>query len=77
MAGYIWKAATNSPFNNRSIDRWNPHPKHSIPKRVLLKQGNIYFSKSNGFVFDVIAKIQESCSILNDTNLKFLTFEIQ
>lgn len=45
MAGYILKAATNSPCNKKTIDLCNPHPIHSKPKSFLLKHGII---KSSG-----------------------------
>ena len=50
IAGYILKAFINSPLIKSKNDLCRPQPKHVKPKRVLLKQGNIYFSKSKIFI---------------------------
>lgn len=72
MAGYIWKAIENSPLKSRSKARWKPHPKHSIPKSVLLKQGIINFSKSNGFSFYNFTKKKETIEIIKRAILNSL-----
>lgn len=40
IAGYILKAFQNSPFIKNKKERCMPQPKHSKPKKVLLKQGS-------------------------------------
>lgn len=46
IAGYILKAATNSPCSNNEKLRCKPQPIHSAPNSFLFKQGNMYFSNS-------------------------------
>ena len=41
IAGYILNEPKKSPWISIKKERWNPQPKHSIPKMVLLKQGNM------------------------------------
>ncbi|WP_223269203.1 MULTISPECIES: hypothetical protein [unclassified Polaribacter] len=52
IAGYILKASIKLPFMSRRRDLCNPQPKQSNPKKVLLKQGNIYSSKLKFIFFD-------------------------
>ena len=68
MAGYILKAAIKSPFKSKRKDLCAPHPKHSTPKRVLLKQGIIYFSKSNGCSFIIFETEQ---NLFNNKRMLF------
>ena len=41
MAGYISKAAINSPFIKRREARWRPQPGQSKPNNFLEKHGSI------------------------------------
>ena len=64
----------NFPSNSSRKALWNPHPKHSNPKSVLLKQGIMYCSKSNGFIFYNFTKKYETVEIINHCYFKVYYF---
>ena len=67
MAGYILKAATNSPLNKNNKDLCKPHPGQSIPKNCFVKQGSINFSMLRTY------SSVDSCMVLFIHKLKITT----
>ena len=77
MAGYILKAAKNSPWKSKNKERWKPQPKQSNPKMVLNRHGIIYFSKLIADLFAILLKkYDKRFSEDRSTTWKFYTFEI-